>query len=229
MGRRRKKYQRRRTEGPSGLLGADKKLPAHVLGRKRLISKFGLTERKIALVAEGLKKRKVENWGVYAPLFCVMRKTLGSLRSKKILELGSATADFASVLKKLGAKVAVMDKVGVNPRAGVEGHKGVFEDVGKLFGGRNFDAIISNLSFGVFTAKRELALNGMFSALKPGGYLIVSADKLPEINEKDLKNAGFKIILFAKDLPRRYGLEILIEGNVFIAQKPIKKAMVEKK
>jgi len=159
-----------------------------------------LTERKLRLAAARLDKWKVDNCGSYSLLFCSMRKMFGSFRGKSILELGSATADFASVLKRLGAKPVVLDRVGVNPRAKVEGHEGNFEDIGWLFKGRNFDAVISNWSFGNYPANNQQALYGIYDSLRPRGYLIVSNDRPGDIGKEKLNAAGFKVLLYAQNL-----------------------------
>jgi len=223
MVRSQKKPSRSKTDKPSGPLESVKIIPASGQSKKRIISRFGLTESKVWRAAKRLKEWQVENWVSHAPLFCVMRKMLGSFRGKEILEIGSQTADFASVLKNLGAKVSVMDKKGVKSRTGIEGKQGYFEDLILLFFNKKFDAVVSNWSFGEFSADKLLALAGICNILKPGGYLIISTLRAPNITKQDLERVGLKVQLDAKNLRTNYGLKMQADSSILIAQKPIQK------
>ncbi len=204
--------------------GPERRIGLTIKGRKKLVSKFGLTVRRLGTASERLDRLKVNNCAGYAPLFCSMRKMFGSFKGKRILEVDSPTADFTTVLHSLGAKMTVMDRFEVNERAPIEGKQGEFEDVGRLFNGRNFDAIVSNWSLGNYRANNKIALEGILASLKSGGYLIVSTDRVGDIRREDLTQAGFKIILDASDLFSTYGLQNMLSGrSIFIPQKPIQK------
>ena len=198
----------------------ERNLPLTLQRRQRLVSRFGLTDFRLRLAAERLRRAGVYNYGGYAPLFCVMKKALGSFRGKEILELGSQKADFAAELKRLGAKVSVLDEAGVNQNAGAEGKKGPFEMARQLFFGREFDAVVSNWSFGNFRANNLHVLYNLRHLLKPGAPLIVSTDVPSNITRQELQMHGFKVPLYATNLKSTYGLELLIDSSIFMARTP---------
>lgn len=203
-----------RKAGPEGKLSLTKR------GRARFLAKFGLTRSRIFYFDDLLEKMHVSNTVAHAVLLSAMTKMLGSLRGKQILELGAGDCSFASALKKMGAKPAILDEYGGNPRVDVEKHAGLFEDVGRLFKGRNFNAVVSNWAFGEYSTDEEVSLRGIYGALGPGGYFICStSERATKVSEDSLKKAGFKIVLGIKLLDLYYGLDFVSNG-IFIAQKP---------
>ncbi len=113
---------------------------------------------------------------------------LGTVKGKKVLELGSGSAQNSIFLSKRGAEVTAFDiseeqlkhgkELAISEKAIVEFVQGNFEEVEKHFGPESFDLVVSAfaLQYCMTVDSLESVMRQMFRLLKPNGSLVFSAD-----------------------------------------------------
>lgn len=190
------------------------KLKATRRGRWQLKRMLGLGTKGIGEASKKLaevSKRENKEWlRNYAPMLSVLKKRLGSLKDRKILEIGFGKPFFMEVLKEAGAEVTGLDPwpaMGGNYYSNMilRAERGKVEDLRDHFRGEKFDAVVAkNVLTSFVLGGRQIRvkkekwrriLGGIREKLRPGGLLIVQDVDAPvkQIPIEEFRECGFAV------------------------------------
>ncbi len=135
-------------------------------GRQKLKNFWGVNYKEVVKLADKWRRKypdfhigdyRYEPW-TYAPILTVLKRQLGQLKGKMILELGFGGISFLQELRKRGAIVAGIDIIPSNidrhPKEIVKKLNlkiGNVTELDKVFKEQKFDAIVAREFFDVFS------------------------------------------------------------------------------
>ena len=208
-------------------------------GKQRLKNLWGLNQREIHKLSETFYRRYpvVEgDRGYFAPrhasAILVLKKLLGGLKGKKILELGFRDVPFLLELKKRGALVAGIDsdpfaRFGYELRNKLNLWPVEVMGMGKIFKEQKFDAAVAYNLFDLYDLSHtQETLKSMFKAvhaqLEEGGIFLIGGTapeegppNLPRLKAEDwYKSLGFKIVKPTTKTASPHAVSIIILRSV---------------
>ncbi|MBS3057323.1 MAG: class I SAM-dependent methyltransferase [Candidatus Diapherotrites archaeon] len=144
-------------------------------GRQRLENLWGVNKKELNKILKQVRKRyplEITGRGYayhafgYIPVLTILKKQLGSLRGKKILEVGFWEIPFLQELKRRGAIVAGVDvtpsSISKHPKEIIKKlnlMEGNVTKLNEILKGQKFDGIVARNLFEIFSAEVTSPLN----------------------------------------------------------------------